>query len=208
MGLEDMLSSAWWSHSHADRCQPRRWVRQTPLIYWLLHNGPYLHFQSVFLLYYGCGSPYWMSFLKTMTVTGPADSQDHKNQFRSLLHVLFLTDLSVYFPSLVLNEPSDSKHYSGWSCWCNCEVCVLNFLLTSKWKNEIKKKEGVDIKKMTAKEELDKWRRVLSRLWWSRLPLLVDAVTTPSGSNDRYSNLSSVWWNNYYWKQQKSQTDW
>lgn len=95
---------------------------------------------SFFLLYYGCGSPYWMSFLKTMTVTGPAQNQDHKNQFRSLLHVLFLTDLSVYFPSLVLNEPSDIKHYSGRSCWCNCEVCLLNFLLTSKWK--MRSKEG------------------------------------------------------------------
>lgn len=83
-------------------------------------------YNQLFLLYYGCGSPYWISFLKTMTVTGPAHSQDHKNQFRSALHVLFLTDLSVYFPSLVLNEPSGIKHHSGlnvlvWSvCWTFC----------------------------------------------------------------------------------------
>ncbi len=60
-----------------------------------------------FLLYYGCGCLFSMlPRFKTMTVSDP----DHRNVFRSLLHVLFLSARSVYFPSLALNEPLLIKH--------------------------------------------------------------------------------------------------
>lgn len=179
MGLEDMLSSAWWSHSHADRCQSRRWVRQTPLIYWLLRNGPYLRLQSAFCFIMGVGLHTEYLFSKQWLWPVQRTAKTTKISLGQL-YMFSFSRISVYSPSLVLNEPSGIKHHSG------LIVLVRSVCWTFCW-NPNEKRDKKRRKEQSDRQQKKKWISG-DECWWSRSPLLEDAVTTPSGSNDCYSN--------------------